>query len=321
MGTLNLNHDVLLRQGATFRVDTLNGNGHTLSGTGDSKLATRASNYGVPIYRDIIFADTINIASNLIVENALTNNGVLKIKDNDNNTYQITVKGNIVNNGHILPNNWNYELRFDSDGDVENYGTWQAQAVELNGTQAQHVVVSDTNTFQSELELHAMRSGNQYQWLKDGSPLSNTGNYSGVTYSTLTISRVGANEFGTYQCQIDSSGDTLYSRPIIIADSRLTAIKENKTPVTLPDKFQLLQNYPNPFNPVTTIRYQLPRQSHVLLVLYDIAGRRVKTLVDGVQQPGEYSVQLDASRLSSGIYFYHFQAGSYTQTRKLVVQK
>ena len=166
-----------------------------------------------------------------------------------------------------------------------------------------------------------MRSGNRYQWLKDGMPLSNTGNYSGVTYSTLTIAQVSANEFGTYQCQIDSSGDTLYSRPVIITDSRLTAIAEDESPKAVPNDFQLLQNFPNPFNPVTTIRYLLPQQSQVLLVLYDITGRRVKTLVDRVQPPGAYSVQLDASGLSSGIYFYRIQAGTYTQTRKLVVQK
>ena len=321
IGVLNLNHDISLRSGATFRVDTLNGNGHTISGTGDSKLSARATNYSAALYRDIVFADTINIYSDLTIENFLTNNGLLKIRDNDNNTYQITVKGNIVNNGSVLPNNWNSLLRFGSTGDVENYGTWQAQAVELNGTQAQHVVISDTNNFQGELELYAMRSGNRYQWLKDGTPLSNTGNYSGVTYSTLTITQVGANEFGTYQCQIDSSGDTLYSRPVIITDSRLTAIAEDESPSTVPNDFQLLQNFPNPFNPVTTIRYLLPQQSQVLLVLYDITGRRVKTLVDGVQPPGAYSVQLDASGLSSGIYFYRIQAGTYTQTRKLVVQK
>lgn len=87
----------------------------------------------------------------------------------------------------------------------------------------------------------------------------------------------------------------------------------------LPTSFRLFQNYPNPFNPTTTITYQLPRSSHVVLRIYDSLGRHVSTLVNRDQSAGTYTVGLNASRLSSGLYFYRITAGSFTATKKMVV--
>ncbi len=73
---------------------------------------------------------------------------------------------------------------------------------------------------------------------------------------------------------------------------------------TLPTAFQLEQNYPNPFNPSTEIQFELNRASHVSLIIYNILGQQVATLVNDVKQAGVYRVTFDASRLSSGVYFY-----------------
>ena len=86
-------------------------------------------------------------------------------------------------------------------------------------------------------------------------------------------------------------------------------------------RFVLSQNYPNPFNPTTTIGYDIPERSLVTLVIYDVLGRRVETLVNGEKQPGHYEVTLDASRLASGVYLYRLQAGSFSETRKLAFVK
>jgi hypothetical protein len=82
--------------------------------------------------------------------------------------------------------------------------------------------------------------------------------------------------------------------------------------------FQLYQNYPNPFNPITIIAYQLLSASYVTLKIFNVLGKEVVTLVDGVQQPGNKSVSFDAKTLASGVYFYRLQSGSFTQTKKLV---
>ncbi len=90
--------------------------------------------------------------------------------------------------------------------------------------------------------------------------------------------------------------------------------------------YKLSQNYPNPFNPSTTIEYSLPlnvksETSNVKLVIYDILGRKVKTLVNKKQNPGNYSVQFDGNGLSSGIYYYKLQTGNYVQTKKMILMK
>ncbi len=89
----------------------------------------------------------------------------------------------------------------------------------------------------------------------------------------------------------------------------------------LPVQFELMQNYPNPFNPTTTIRFTIPEQTSVNLVVYDLLGRTVEILITESLQPGEYSHFFDASRLASGVYVYQLKAGQYVETRRLVLMK
>ncbi len=86
-----------------------------------------------------------------------------------------------------------------------------------------------------------------------------------------------------------------------------------------PIAFELRQNYPNPFNPSTAISYQLSAVSHATLTVYDILGRRIATLVDGVMPAGTHTVTFDASRLASGIYFYRLSAGNFTAVKKMML--
>ena len=101
-----------------------------------------------------------------------------------------------------------------------------------------------------------------------------------------------------------------------------------KPPTETPAAISLDQNYPNPFNPTTTIQYtvagirsQVSGVSEVRLVIYDVLGREVATLVNGRQAPGRYSVKFDGSLLASGVYFYHLSAGSFISVRKMTLMK
>ncbi len=85
--------------------------------------------------------------------------------------------------------------------------------------------------------------------------------------------------------------------------------------------FNLEQNYPNPFNPSTSIRYSIPKTSLVTLKVYDVLGREVAALVNEEKPIGTYQVNLDASSLASGIYFYKIQAGSFISTKKMILLK
>lgn len=86
-----------------------------------------------------------------------------------------------------------------------------------------------------------------------------------------------------------------------------------------PEQFRLLSVYPNPFNPVTTVQYTVPSSGRVTLIVYDILGRKVETLVDGNRSAGEYSVRWDAKGMSSGVYFCRLRAGARNETIKMLL--
>ncbi len=99
----------------------------------------------------------------------------------------------------------------------------------------------------------------------------------------------------------------------------LVDVEEDEVISSKPSDYQLFQNYPNPFNPITTIRYSIPQTGNVELVIYDILGRKVKTLIDEFKSTGTYEVSLDAGSISSGVYFYQLRAGEFIQTKKMVL--
>ena len=92
-------------------------------------------------------------------------------------------------------------------------------------------------------------------------------------------------------------------------------------PGALPEKYVLEQNYPNPFNPATTINFSIPQSEHVTLSVYNLVGQKITTLVDEELTSGEYSVTFDASRLTSGIYFYTITAGSFQSNKQMMYLK
>lgn len=89
----------------------------------------------------------------------------------------------------------------------------------------------------------------------------------------------------------------------------------------IPMKYNLAQNYPNPFNPETSIKFAVPKEGFVSLKVFDITGKEVLTGVNEVLQPGYYNVQIDASHLSSGIYFYKLSVNDFTETKKMTLLK
>jgi predicted acyl esterase len=104
------------------------------------------------------------------------------------------------------------------------------------------------------------------------------------------------------------------------------AIGVNNISSNVPAEYKLYQNYPNPFNPVTKIKFNLPHSSKggaiaVQLIVYDILGREIQTLVNDELAPGEYETEFNASGLPSGIYLYRITAGTFAETRKMILVK
>lgn len=114
------------------------------------------------------------------------------------------------------------------------------------------------------------------------------------------------------------TGHVYANRYLYLLGSGLVSVKEESA---RPTGFILHQNYPNPFNPSTTISYDLPKSEHVLLRIYDLLGRQVKTLVDGRENAGIHDIKWNANGMSSGVYFCRLQAGQYIETRKIMFSR
>lgn len=134
---------------------------------------------------------------------------------------------------------------------------------------------------------------------------------SGRSYS-FTDRKVTAGAVYNYKIQsVSTNGTTedLVTLPITVKAA------------AVPKEYALHQNYPNPFNPATVISYDLPKPSHVTLMVYDELDRRVATLVNDNKDAGKYKVVFDATRLPSGVYFYSLNAGTYHDIKKLLLLK
>lgn len=100
-----------------------------------------------------------------------------------------------------------------------------------------------------------------------------------------------------------------------------TFIKDITESDNIPKKFKLTQNYPNPFNPGTKIKFDLPKNSFVSFIIYDIMGKEIMTLINQEKQAGSYEVYFNGLNLSSGLYFYSMTANDFTQTKTMLLIK
>ena len=89
----------------------------------------------------------------------------------------------------------------------------------------------------------------------------------------------------------------------------------------VPSDFKLLPAYPNPFNPVTNISFIMSNENNIKLSIYDIRGREIEVLDNGLRKSGEYTIMWDASRFASGIYYIHIAAGNHVETQKIMLIK
>jgi hypothetical protein len=116
----------------------------------------------------------------------------------------------------------------------------------------------------------------------------------------------------------DPGANVALTRQVFLRAPLTTGVEEN---ASQPSTFTLDQNFPNPFNPTTTFSYSLQQAGRVQLRIYDVLGREVATVQDQVVPAGAHRVTFDASTLPSGVYSYRLQAGSYEQTRKMLLLK
>jgi hypothetical protein len=99
----------------------------------------------------------------------------------------------------------------------------------------------------------------------------------------------------------------------------ITSVKPSAKKI--PNTIQLFRNYPNPFNPSTSINFYLPETQNVTIKIYNISGEEIETLIEGVVPGGRHELRWTARGISSGVYIYKLQAGSFTDVKKMIYQK
>lgn len=177
---------------------------------------------------------------------------------------------------------------------------------------------------ESDLSFNAPNGEKHFNWVLRNMYPSETG-------TALTLTE-GATITKNIACDLDASWkkDKLEifafiqnddTKEILQAEKIVSYTDINDEISDLPEVYSLSQNYPNPFNPSTVIKYDLVETSKVKLVIYDILGRKVKTLVDKTQDAGSYKVNFDAKGIASGVYFYKIVAGEFSDIKKMLFIK
>ncbi len=178
--------------------------------------------------------------------------------------------------------------------------------------------------------LCAARGGSGDNWIgttfadSAANPISSgTPPFTGLFRPETPLSAInGTNPNGAWILEYTDNvgGDSGLLKAWCISLCFLTTVGGIQT-VEIPNYYSLSQNYPNPFNPATQIKYTIPKAGNVVLRVYDVLGKEVKTLVNEKKEVGVYNIDFDASNLSSGIYFYRIEAGDFTAVKKMMLVK
>ena len=166
-----------------------------------------------------------------------------------------------------------------------------------------------TNTEENNAGFEIQRKSSEGDWKKSGY-VEGSGNSTNLKNYSFTDNHLAAGKYSYRLKQIDYNGNYEFLE------------LSGEVEIGIPKDFVLNQNYPNPFNPSTVISFELPYDSKVSLSVYDMTGRRVSVLIDNQQkQANYYSVSLNASSLSSGVYFYELRTDKESQTKKMTLVK
>lgn len=146
--------------------------------------------------------------------------------------------------------------------------------------------------------------------------------FNGTSWSSFTVQdSLAGNHVNAMAIDLDGSIWIATNSGISHYSGELAQVETPNSTIMQAQQFQLFQNYPNPFNPATTIRFNLIEASRVKLIIFNMAGQSVATLVDAGLTPGEYSMKWIAEDMPAGIYFCRMQAGKFQLVKKMILQK
>ncbi|MFA7361062.1 MAG: T9SS type A sorting domain-containing protein [Candidatus Kapaibacterium sp.] len=338
--SLNINGNVLLVSGSNIYAGTTNGV-HLTSNNGTNWNQLGVGPQGVwalAKYGDTIFAGT--------------GNGLYRSINNGTN-WTLTTGGNIsslaINGNHIFAGDWGSSTVWVSSNNGSNWdstslgnpftdvvfslavkgnkifaGTdnggifvtsnnganWTQTS--LNNASINSIKINGNNIFAGELFYQKcvyLSTNDGVNWIHKDQGMSNQAVWSLTTNNQYIFAGTGS----------FSGGCSVWRRSI----TEIVGVQSISTEI--PSANSLRQNYPNPFNPVTKIRFSIPNDkqttNNVQLIVYDVMGREVQTLVNERLQPGTYETTFDGSMLNSSVYFYKLSTGDFTETKKMLMLK
>jgi len=200
-----------------------------------------------------------------------------------------------------------YFVYHDTAGTSESYTILEQQFI--NGVQSYFL-----GGFEDWDYFVSWTSGTPDQYPESWWWMNHSENVMALTYEDMNCEAAG---------NYDS---TAYALVLGVCEYIGLDLSQIQNEASMPDSYSLLQNYPNPFNSTTTLRYDLAGHSNVNIIIYDMLGREVKTLINQTQDAGFKSIQWDGTndygkQVSAGVYLYRIQAGEYMQTKKMVFLK
>ncbi len=194
---------------------------------------------------------------------------------------------------------------------------FQSLIINSNGNLVVTWTDSRNGTSNQDIYIQALSANGGLLWEQQGIPVCTANN--NQVMSKVIESSNGSSIIVWYDGRNSPNFD-IYAQKVL-SDGTLGNLTNVENENVKLINYQLHQNYPNPFNPSTKISWQSPVGSHQTLKVYDVLGNEMATLVDEYKPDGSYEVDFDASSLSSGIYFYTIQIGSFIQTKKMMLIK
>jgi len=199
--------------------------------------------------------------------------------------------------------------------------TYFSAMLSENAVKLEWETATEVNNYGFQVQRQKEKVQSESEWEDIGFVQGHGTTNSPKSYSFTDNNLPEVDEVSYRLKQIDNDGTIAYSKIVTVDLTTITSVDDEVI-----YEFALEQNYPNPFNPTTTIKFTIPSDvksetSNTMLIVYDILGREVVTLVNQKLHAGNHEVAFNASNLSSGVYFYKLQAGNLVMTRKLLLMK
>lgn len=262
------------------------------------------------------FSEQLDISTAQNISNYSISNGIsvlnaaltaaevtLTTSAHESGTYTVTVNNVTDLSGNIIDQNYNTASNYPLPVELNSFSA----EVKNNQVSLKWLTETEVNNYGFDVERkgHTSTSVSMTNWEKIGFVEGNGNSNSPKEYKYTDKYPIGGSKYQYRLKQIDNDGQFEYSETIEV--------------LLIPTEIALFQNYPNPFNPSTKISWQSPVDSRQVLIVYDMLGNEIITLVDEYKPTGSYEVNFDAVNLASGIYIYRLTVDNHTDTKKMVL--